>query len=119
MTYDCKKSNTTGATNGTGAAYPSGAPECTPCFIVVRAALSLVFCVVFCRSLFVLFLLTIAVSVFIFTTSDYPFGIFKLFLTTYKSTDFKQIHSQFDMIIINRMCGAIVNMLASRVESGR
>jgi len=28
----CKKSNTTGATSGTGTAYPSGAPEFTPGF---------------------------------------------------------------------------------------
>jgi hypothetical protein len=45
----CTKSNTTG---GTGTAYPSGAPE----FKWVRIARSLFFCVVFCRSLFVLFL---------------------------------------------------------------
>jgi hypothetical protein len=34
----------------------------------------------FCRSLFVYFLLAIAVTVHRFTDSDYPFGIFKLFL---------------------------------------
>jgi len=34
----------------------------------------------FCRSLFVLFVLTIALSVPLrYTDSDYPFGIFKLF----------------------------------------
>ena len=44
-----------------------------------RAVQSLVFCVVFCRSLFVLFLLAIVLSVLLrCTTSDYPFGIFKL-----------------------------------------
>jgi len=112
MTYDCKKSNTTGAINGTGAAYPSEAPEFTTCFIVVRAALSLVFCVVFCRSLFVLFFWPF-LSVLIFTASDYLFGIFKLCLATYKSTDFKQIHSQFDIMIINRMGGFIVSVLSS------
>jgi hypothetical protein len=42
---------------------------------------SLVFSVVFCRSLFVLSLLVIVLSVLHrFTVSDYPFGIFKLFL---------------------------------------
>ena len=49
--------------------YPSEAPEVTPvglCF-----ARSLVFCVVFCRSLFVFFLLAIALSVLQFTASDY------------------------------------------------
>ena len=34
----------------------------------------------FCISCFVLFLLAIVFSVFLFTASDYPFGIFKLFL---------------------------------------
>ena len=48
-------------------------------FSGVRANRSLAFFVMLCRSLFVL--LTIALSVlFRFTTSDYPFGIFKLFL---------------------------------------
>ena len=41
---------------------------------------SLVFCVEFCRSLFVLFLLTILLSILRFTDSDYLFCIFKLFL---------------------------------------
>ena len=45
----------------------------------VRVIRSLVFCVVFCRSLFVLFLFVIMLSVIPrFTDSDYPFGIFKL-----------------------------------------
>ena len=38
------------------------------------------FMCMFCRSLFVPFLLTIAVTVLRFTDSDYSFGIFKLFL---------------------------------------
>ena len=55
MTYHwvCKKSNTTGATCGAGIAYPSGAPEFTPYISGVRIARSLIFCVVFYRSLFV------------------------------------------------------------------
>ena len=41
---------------------------------------SLVICVMFCRSLFVIFLFTIVLPVFLrFAESDYPFGIFKLF----------------------------------------
>ena len=52
----------------------------SPVFNGVRV--SLVFCVVFCISLFVLFLLAIVLSVLIrFTDSDYTFGIFKLVLT--------------------------------------
>jgi len=43
----CNKSNTTGATCGAGTAYPSGAPEFTHGFSVVRVARSLVFCVMF------------------------------------------------------------------------
>jgi hypothetical protein len=47
----------------------------------VCVARSLVFCVVFYRSLSVLFHLTIVLSVLQFTASDYPFGILKY--TTY------------------------------------
>ena len=56
-------------------AYPSGAPEFT-LGCGVHVARSLLLGVVFCRSLFVLFLL----SVLQFKTSDLPFGVFKLFL---------------------------------------
>jgi len=46
----------------------------------VRVARFAVFCIVFCRSLFVLFLLAIVMSFLLwFTASDYLFGIFKLF----------------------------------------
>jgi hypothetical protein len=43
------KINTTGATSGAGTAYPSGAPEFTPCFSWVRDRVtrSLVLCVCF------------------------------------------------------------------------
>jgi len=52
-----------------------------PVYIGVRVAWSSVFCVTFCRSMFVLFLLAIVFPVLLrFKTSDYPFGIFKLFL---------------------------------------
>jgi hypothetical protein len=52
-----------------------------PVFRWVRATLSLVLCAMFCRSLFVLFLLVIVISVLLrFTDSDYPYGIFKLLL---------------------------------------
>jgi len=53
-----------------------------PVFSGVRVARSLVFCVVFCKSLFILFLLAIVLSVLItrITDSGYPFCIFKLFL---------------------------------------
>ena len=52
-----------------------------PLFRVVRVVRSLVFWVVSCRSLFVLFLLAIVLSLLLrFTDSDYPFGISKLYL---------------------------------------
>ena len=52
-----------------------------PVFSGIRVARSFVFCLMFGRSSFVLFLLTIVLSVLLhFTASDCPFGIFKLFL---------------------------------------
>ena len=68
----------TGGTSGAGFAYPFGSPN----FIVscgVRVAQSLIFCVVFCRSLFVLlpFLIwPLSVCLFKFMASDDPFGKF-------------------------------------------
>ena len=53
------------------------APLVTPVFSGVCDAPFLVFCVVFCRSLFVLFLLATVLSAILrFASSDYPFGIF-------------------------------------------
>ena len=46
-------------------------------FVGVCAAQSLVFCIVFCRSLFVLFVIALS-ALLQFAASDYPFGIFKL-----------------------------------------
>ena len=56
-----------GATSVAGNAYPSGAPEFTPWFLKV----GLVFCVMFCRSLFVLFLFANVLSILQFTTSNF------------------------------------------------
>ena len=55
MLFVSFKSNTTGVTSGAGIANPSGELEFTRAFIMVRIAWSFVFCVVFCRSLFVPF----------------------------------------------------------------
>ena len=49
----------------------------------VRVTRSLALCVMFCSSLFVLFLLAMVLSVLRFTDSDYPFVIFKLFFYIY------------------------------------
>ena len=56
MTYHrvCRKSITTGATSVAGTAYPSEEPKFSPDFSGVRVTRSLVFCVMFCTSLFVL-----------------------------------------------------------------
>ena len=52
------------------------------CISRVRVARSFIFCLVFRRSLFVLFLLAIVLSVFLRLMASYcPFCIFKLFLT--------------------------------------
>ena len=67
----------TGATCRT--ADHSGAPEFTPCFSWVRVARSLVFCVVFWRSLF--FILSFffwALNCIVCSSSTYPFDILKL-----------------------------------------
>ena len=54
----------------------------------------------FCRSLFVLFLLVIVLSVLLrFTDSYYPFGIFKLFLYSYYRIKMKT-YSSFKILII-------------------
>jgi len=75
-----------GALYGTRTVYSQGTHEFTPGFSGVYVSRSLVFCVVFCRSLFVLFLLPIVLSVLLqFSASDYPFGIFKSFLATVSS----------------------------------
>ena len=50
-----------------------------PIFSGVRVARSLVFCVMFCLSLFVLFMLVIVLSVCLrYSASEYLFGIFNL-----------------------------------------
>ena len=56
MTYQwvCIKSNTMGVTYGAGSACPAVEPAFIHGFSCVRAAWSLVFCVVFYRSLFVI-----------------------------------------------------------------
>ena len=81
---DWNEINTTGWTSGARTAYPSGTPEFFPGFSEVRVTRSLVLCVMFCRSLFVLlsfFLLAIVLSVLLqITDLDYLFEIFKLFL---------------------------------------
>ena len=49
MTYHriCSYINTTGATSGTGTAYPSGTSEFTPGFIGVHVTRSIALCIIF------------------------------------------------------------------------
>ena len=79
----------------TGTAYRSGVHEFTLVLSRIGVPPSFVFCVMLCRSLFVLLLLAIVLSVLRFMASDwylqilqfmasdYLFGIFKLFLYPY------------------------------------
>ena len=80
MTFMLFNSNTTYVTCEVGTANPPGAPEFTAVFNGVRVARSLIFCVMFCRLLFVLlfffFCSLCCLSFFRFTTSDYLFDIF-------------------------------------------
>ena len=64
--------------------HHSGASELTPFFQWGSSYSILIFCVMFCKRLFVIyvpFLLSIVLSVLLlFTSSDYPFSIFSIFL---------------------------------------
>ena len=77
----CYQSNTTDATSGSGTATFPKHLNSLPMFSGVRVTRFLVLCVMLCRSLFVLFLLAIVLSVLRFTDSDYPFGIFTPFFS--------------------------------------
>ena len=69
------------------------APEFTPGFSEVRVPRSLVFYVMFCLSLlgFCSFSLTIVLFDFLrFMASDYPCGIFKLFVAKTKTEKIEQ-----------------------------
>ena len=78
MMFVSCKSSTMGATCGAETANPCGAHDFTPAFSGVRVSRSSVFCIKFCRSLFVLFFCHCVFCPTIYS-SDYPFGIFKLF----------------------------------------
>jgi len=80
LQYLSLSGNTMGVTSGARSVNPSGAPEFILSFSVVRVARSVMFGVVFCRSLFVLVPLAIVLSVLrLFTAFDYPFVILKHF----------------------------------------
>ena len=77
----------------------------------VRVARSLVFCAMFCRSLFVIILLVILLSVLWFTVSDYPFCIIKLFLWLLGrwNPDFKYHLSLYSVITLWRQIPIFVS----------
>ena len=64
MTYP-RVCNKMGTTYGAGSPYPSEAPEFNPGFSGICGFLSVAICVVFCRSLLVLFRFAIVLSVFL------------------------------------------------------
>jgi hypothetical protein len=81
----CNKCNTTTVTCGAGTVYLPGAPEFTPVFSGFRVDQSLIYSVLLCMLMFVLFRLTITFSVLLgFTFFDFPFDIIKLFLKNCK-----------------------------------
>jgi hypothetical protein len=75
-------SNMTGITSGAGTANLSGNLDSPPYFCGVRVAESFVFCVMFCRLLFVFlyffFWPLYCLSFFDLRLLDYPFGILNL-----------------------------------------
>ena len=76
-------------TSGVGTDYPSRAHEVTPVFSGFRVTRSLALCVSFvdCCMSFCTFLLVNLLSVLLrYTDSDYPVGIFKLFLVSSNSS---------------------------------
>jgi hypothetical protein len=85
---------TTGVTSRVATGYPSGAPEFTPSFQWGSCYSIFSFICMFCRSLFVLlylYLFVIVLSVLRYTDSDYPFGIFKLFLKIFLSVTLSKV----------------------------
>jgi hypothetical protein len=79
MMFVSFNSNTTGATCAAGTANHCEAHEFTPAFNGVCVSRSSVFCIKFCRSLFVLFLFGHCVVWLTIYSSDCPFCIFKPF----------------------------------------
>ena len=68
--------NTTGDTSGAGSVYSSELSRVQPDLSGILVVQSIVYCVGFCRSLFVLFLLPIVLSDLRLTASNYPFVLF-------------------------------------------
>ena len=82
----CKKSNITGITSRTEAAYPSGAPEFTLDLGGAHVVQSLLFAIV--------------LSVLLITASDYTFGIPKTFLKRYAILKLRFIYTLYWEIML-------------------
>ena len=59
---------------------------------MVRVPQSLVVCLVFCRSFFILSLLIIALSVLLFTTSDYPLSNVYVYTKAVDTINYYKFH---------------------------
>ena len=82
----CNQINTTGATSGTGTAYPSGAPEFTSGFQWGSCYSIFSFICMLCRSLFVLLCFFFWLLCCLFFDIRFLIGIFKLFFLTWLFT---------------------------------
>ena len=83
----CNKMNAMGPTSGTRTVYTFIAPECVSLFRGVRGVRPLDVYVMFVDHCLSCSLFRLAIILFVLrsTSSDYPFGIFKLFLTSPRS----------------------------------
>jgi len=109
----CNKSNTISVTCGGGPAYLSGSPEVNQVLSGVHVARSLVFCVMLCGSLFVLFHLAIVLSVLRFMASGYFVGIFNLFFMD-KMVDIFNVHA-IDLITLSKPSTQILTRATTKI----
>ena len=114
MTYHgvCNKSNTTCVTCGAGPAYPPVVYEFTPVYCTVCVARPLAFCLMFCRSLFVL------LSIFVWQLYCLSFQLrFQTFLVDNHQVQLrrKRFKRQFDFLLIR----IIVTPLKAGIRPGK
>ena len=105
-------------TDGVGTANPSRAPME---FCNVHVARSLVYIVVFCRTLFVLLsichLAIVMLDCLQFTTSDYPFDILKLFCKEFWKSNLLLhiLHSDSIIIIRHNITEILLKVALNRI----
>ena len=106
----CNKCNRTSATIGVETAYFLEHLLSHHGFYWVSCCSIESFCVVFCRTFFVLFRLDIVLSVLLFKVFCYPFSIFKLFLyikTVVSVIENKLNHQLADLHTKKMLCCSI------------